>query len=231
MPRPHPTHYSVVKEFRFRQETGFSDQPQATLTLRARPGRGGVSRAALARPAGTNVGQRGAKQGRRPGGTSAPLRTGTLERTQVGFCGIAALTRLNSAWPPPFVLHGSRPCGCLHTTTLASQVLCRLPWSGRADASGHVVLHATACRGHTTCLVVALQPGRSLFWGPRSTVMGRVQQVAVPCRECRRSPVEVLRKTRTRILFWCPQCRAIWVVDRTSLLTEPNPTRSHTTRH
>jgi hypothetical protein len=55
--------------------------------------------------------------------------------------------------------------------------------------------------------------------------MDSPELVTVPCRECHRSPVEVLKKMRNGSRYlWCPQCRAIWVVDRWQSLTEPNPT-------
>ena len=44
--------------------------------------------------------------------------------------------------------------------------------------------------------------------------MDRPELVAVPCPTCGRLPVEVLKKLRTGGWYlWCPQCRAIWVVD------------------
>jgi hypothetical protein len=44
------------------------------------------------------------------------------------------LTRLNAAVPVNRGLDCSRLCEPLHIETLALQVLCRIPWSGRADA-------------------------------------------------------------------------------------------------
>jgi hypothetical protein len=42
--------------------------------------------------------------------------------------------------------------------------------------------------------------------------MDSPELVAVPCRECRRSPVEVLKRMRSGSRYlWCPHCRAIWV--------------------
>jgi hypothetical protein len=48
--------------------------------------------------------------------------------------------------------------------------------------------------------------------------------VAVPCRECRRSPVEVLKRMRSGSRYlWCPQCRAIWICHALTSLSEPAP--------
>ena len=49
----------------------------------------------------------------------------------------------------------------LHISTLAFPVLRRIPWGGRADASGRVALHATAVCRHDL-LGFASEPGRSL---------------------------------------------------------------------
>ena len=54
--------------------------------------------------------------------------------------------------------------------------------------------------------------GRS-FWSRRNAVMDSPELVAVPCPECGRSPVEVLKKIRNGRFLWCLRCRAIWVVE------------------
>ena len=43
--------------------------------------------------------------------------------------------------------------------------------------------------------------------------MDSPELVAVPCPECGRSPVEVLKKIRNSRFLWCLGCRAIWVVE------------------
>jgi ssDNA-binding Zn-finger/Zn-ribbon topoisomerase 1 len=46
----------------------------------------------------------------------------------------------------------------------------------------------------------------------------------VPCPECRRTPVEVLKKLRSgRRFLCCPHCRAIWAVNRSASPTDPAP--------
>jgi hypothetical protein len=58
----------------------------------------------------------------------------------------------------------------------------------------------------------------------RETLMDSPELVAVPCRECRRSPVEVLKRMRSGSRYlWCPQCRAIWICHALTSLSEPAP--------
>jgi hypothetical protein len=69
------------------------------------------------------------------------------------------LSRLKVAITSALGLHPSRLNPRLLIRSLASPVLCRIPWGGRADASGRVALRATACVC-TTCSVVAPPAGQ-----------------------------------------------------------------------
>jgi hypothetical protein len=62
--------------------------------------------------------------------------------------------------------------------------------------------------------------------------MDSPELVAVACRECRRSPVEVLKRMRSGSRYlWCPQCRAIWVCHALTSLSDPHPTASRSAPH
>jgi hypothetical protein len=92
--------------------------------------------------------------------------------------------------------------------------------------------HATVCVRVAGLLGWPAGRAGRFFGAKEGAEMDNPELVAVPCRECRRSPVEVLKRMRSGTHYlWCPQCRAIWVVDRTTLLAESNPTRSHTPNH
>jgi hypothetical protein len=95
--------------------------------------------------------------------------------------------------------------------------------SGRAGAGGRIALHATVCvRVEDLLGWFSGRAGR--LRSEETPEMDSPELVAVPCRECRRSPVEVLKRLRHgRQCLWCPQCRAIWVVERSASLTEPDP--------
>ena len=58
---------------------------------------------------------------------------------------------------------------------------------------------------------------RTLSVGGKARLMDRPELVEVPCPACGCSPVEILKKERNSRYLWCPRCRAIWVVDRSSL--------------
>jgi hypothetical protein len=92
--------------------------------------------------------------------------------------------RLNAAVPVTGGLHVALACESLHIETLALQVLRRIPWGGRADASGRVALHATAF-ADTTCLVF-LPPGRSLLPNAKEHVDRKSR---VGCRAVSRLPL------------------------------------------
>ena len=54
--------------------------------------------------------------------------------------------------------------------------------------------------------------------------MDSPEVVELPCPECRCSPVEVLKRMHGGKRFlWCPQCRAIWAVNRSTSPTDPAP--------
>ena len=119
-------------------------------------------------------------------------------------------------------LHVALACESLHIETLALQLLRRIPWGGRADASGRVALHATA-RVVPRPARLLPWPSRSLFWEPWIRLLDSPELVAVPCPACRCSPVEVFMIRGQRQFLWCPQCEAIWAVNLSPALSDPKP--------
>jgi hypothetical protein len=73
-----------------------------------------------------------------------------------------------------------------------------------------------------TCSVSLPAAGQVAFLQTKERPkMDSPELLALPCRECRRSPVEVLKRLRHgRRYLWCPQCRAIWVVDLSPSFTD-----------
>jgi hypothetical protein len=111
----------------------------------------------------------------------------------------------------------------LHISPLAPEVLHRGYERARRCWRAHRAPRHRMCARRRPARLV-LRPGRSFFGAKGPRKMDSPELVAVPCRECRRSPVEVLKRLRHgRQYLWCPQCRAIWVVERSASLTEPDP--------
>lgn len=96
--------------------------------------------------------------------------------------------------------------------------------SGRADAGGRIALDATVCVRVEDLLGWPSGRAGRLFGAKEYLEMDSPEQVAVACPECRRSPVEVLKRMRSGSRYlWCPQCRAIWVCHALTSLFEPAP--------
>ena len=192
---------------------------------------------------------------RRPAGPPGPFTDGHGHQwgdRAVQFCGIAALARLNSVYPPPFVLPIRAPAGVCtrprwHPRCSETRRGAGVPMLAGASRSTppRVCMRTRPAWLFLPAAQVALshpritRPAEAMWhriqmweahvwvalsrWAERTRVMNAPELVEVSCPECQCSPVEVLMNMHSgRRFLWCPQCRAIWAVD-IWVLNRPDP--------